>query len=276
MNVGNGIDDDIGSDIGSGMSGRERSLAEAFAELSAAMAYGSGPDALPRAGTGDVLRLLTERCSAVVGAACVAALLADEGGRAWTAAGSDERAVRLARLELREGEGPCSDAHREASPVSPGTADEAAARWPRFDAEAGAAGLSVAWAVPMRCAGSAVGALAVFRPPDVEAAAENSSAAVAVTQALADAVATGIVQQRVLRRSEQRAEQLQSALTSRIVVEQAKGVLAERWGVSIDTAFAALRRHARTHRLRLSDLARGIVDNAVDSEALRADGGEAP
>ena len=89
-----------------------------------------------------------------------------------------------------------------------------------------------------------------------------------LAQALADVATIGILQQRAIHRSEELAEQLQVALDSRVIIEQAKGVLAERGGLTMDEAFEVLRRYCRSHRLHLADTARGIVEGRLQTGQL--------
>jgi GAF domain-containing protein len=221
----------------------------------------------------DALRRLAVHCVELLDAAAAALLLVGDDGRPRVVAVSDERARLPAALEERYGEGPCLDSCRLAAPVicrdlggRPGDV-----RWPRYAPLAHATGFGSVYAVPLRHGKRVLGALALFRTAPGEPPATDA----ALARALAEVAAIGILRQRALRESELLAAQLQHALDSRVLVEQAKGVLAERWGVRPDTAFAALRRHARRHRTRLADLARLVVEDSVDTEALRDDPGRA-
>jgi GAF domain-containing protein len=136
--------------------------------------------------------------------------------------------------------------------------DQLAARWPRFTAAAAAAeaGAFVSvHVIPLRLRGQAIGAMDLFhRTPG-----PLSDADVALGQALADVATIGILQERAIRRGEVLTEQLQTALHSRVIIEQAKGELAQHVGVSMDTAFDRLRRYARANNLRLVEVARRCV-----------------
>jgi AmiR/NasT family two-component response regulator len=128
------------------------------------------------------------------------------------------------------------------------------------------------YAVPLRLREQTIGALNLFGAQAGVLTAED----IRLTQALADVATIGILQERALRRHEVLIEQLQSALNSRVVIEQAKGVVAERGGLDMEQAFAVLRRYARTTQQRLSDLARNVVDGTAGTDEMleaRADEG---
>jgi GAF domain-containing protein len=238
---------------------RELRLATAFVELA-----GESSDEHPA----DVLRGLTRRCVELLDATAAALMLADAHGTPRPAAASDERALRLTESEERYAEGPCQDCCRLAAPVTcpdlrPGAAGN---HWPRFAAQAREQGLNSADAVPLRHDSRTLGALVLFRAAPGGLRGHDA----ALARALAEAAAIGILRGRAQRNTERLAEQLQRALDSRVIVEQAKGVLAERWGVPPDTAFTGLRTHARAQRARLADLARQVVDHTlVKPESLR-------
>ena len=145
-----------------------------------------------------------------------------------------------------------------------GDLDGARPRWPQFVPQAIARGFRSANALPLRLRSQAVGSLNLFHA-DIGGL---DSAELRIAQALADAATIGILQQRTVRRGEVVAGQLQTALTSRIVIEQAKGVLAERLQISTDDAFAMLRAAARSHNRLLSDLAREVASGSADAAQL--------
>jgi GAF domain-containing protein len=156
---------------------------------------------------------------------------------------------------LQSDQGPCLDCFRSGRPVS--AADlRADQRWPRFAAAAEQAGFRAVQALPMRLRDQVIGALNLFRgtvgafDPEV----------VHVGQALADVATISLLHDRSMRRTDTLNEQLQTALNSRVVIEQAKGKLAERLGVDVNQAFALLRDQARNRNQRLSDVARAFVD----------------
>jgi hypothetical protein len=214
-------------------------------------------------GVGDVL---VGRCVEVLDVAAAGLLLTDGTGAGEpVAVAATDEAVRALVVK----EGPGRECHRAGIPVGTSALHQAVPRWPDFAAGALAAGYGAAFAVPMRWREETIGALVLFRP----ASGPLPDGTAQLAQALADVSTIGVLQRRARRQREQLADQLQTALESRVLVEQAKGLLAERWQVSVDAAFTALRRHARTRRMRLADLAQGLLDRTVDAAELRADEG---
>jgi GAF domain-containing protein len=132
-------------------------------------------------------------------------------------------------------------------------------RWPRFAAETLAAGFRSVHALPMRLRGTVIGALNLFH---VEVG-EMSTADIEGAQALADVATIAILQNRASVEAQVLNQQLQHALNSRVVIEQAKGMVAERSGLNIELAFTALRAYARNHNLRLVDVAESVIDGSL-------------
>ncbi|GAA3227823.1 GAF and ANTAR domain-containing protein [Pseudonocardia petroleophila] len=198
-------------------------------------------------------------------------LLGDAQRRLRVVASTNEQSDWMELLQLQADEGPCVDCYRSGAPVSVADLTTAAARWPRFVAALAQRGTyGSVHALPLRLRGEAIGTLNLFhRRPGPLPAAD-----LALGQALADVATIGILAERAISRGEVVNEQLQTALTSRVIIEQAKGVLAERGGLGMDEAFDRLRGYARDHNLRLATVAREIVDAgpvAVDVLAVRGD-----
>lgn len=203
----------------------------------------------------DFLHVLTERCVQLLGVSAAGLLLTDQRDALQVVAASSERTRLLELFQLQTDQGPCLDCFRTGRPVS--VADLASAgRWPRFAAAAAEVGFSAVHAVPMRLRADVIGALNLF---DTKPGAPDQET-LRVGQALADVATIGLLQQRAIRHRDALTEQLQHALNSRILIEQAKGVLAERNGLDVAEAFALLRSSARSQNRRLSDLARAVVD----------------
>ncbi len=213
----------------------------------------------------DLLTLLAYRCVDVLDVGAAGLMLAGPDGHLRVMASSSEAMRVLELFEVQAQEGPCLDCYRTGERVVnqdlSGTADR---RWPRFSAEALAAGFRSVQAVPMRLRGTVIGALNLFR---VEPG-EMRQADVDAAQALADVATIAILQHRAVVAANVLNEQLNHALNSRVVIEQAKGVLAERESVSMEEAFAVLRHHARKHNLLLADVARDIVGGALSASDL--------
>ena len=203
----------------------------------------------------DFLHVLTERCVQLLGVAAAGLLLTDQRDALQVVAASSERTRLLELFQLQTDQGPCVDCFRTGRPVS--VADLASAgRWLRFDAAAAEVGFAAVHAVPMRLRADVIGALNLF---DTDPGTlDNGTRRIA--QALADVATIGLLQQRAIRHRDALTEQLQHALNSRVLIEQAKGVLAERLRLDVADAFALLRNGARSQNRRLSELARAIVD----------------
>jgi len=212
----------------------------------------------------DLLTLLTDRCVELLGVSAAGLMLASPEGELRVVASSSE-AMRVVELfELQAEQGPCSDCYRSGEPVMNQDLATTNGRWPTFGPVALKAGFQSVHAMPMRLRGKVIGALNLFdeKPGQLD---END---VLAARALADVATIAILQHRAVRDAHVLNEQLNHALSSRVVVEQAKGVLTERLGVDIEQAFSSMRHHARNHNLRLIDVARGVVDGTLAAGAI--------
>ncbi len=213
----------------------------------------------------ELLHVLTSRCVDLLGVDAAGVMLADGHGRLRLAAASSERARLLELIELQNDEGPCLDAFRTGRQVSYVETDTGGpAPWPLFASHAKAEGFSSIHALPMKLRQQVIGALNLFGQHPVQLPPED----VRVAQAFADIATIAILQERLVKEREVLASQLQTALDSRVVIEQAKGVLAERLGFDMDTAFSTLRDAARRANRRLSDVARDVVDSRGRTDLL--------
>jgi transcriptional regulator with GAF, ATPase, and Fis domain len=207
----------------------------------------------------DFLHMLTDRSVALLAASAAGVVLADPRGQLRVAAASSEAAGLVELFQIQNDQGPCLDCFRTGQRISAADLEGPDQPWPRFAAAAIQAGFRAVEAVPMRLRDQVIGALNLFRadsgPLDL--------ADLRVGQALADVATIGLLQERSLRRSETIAEQLQAALNSRVVIEQAKGKLAERLTIDMDQAFRMLRDYARNSNQRLTDVARNFVDSTT-------------
>ena len=188
-------------------------------------------------------------------------LLADSGEMLRLVAASTEQAMVLELFQIQNDEGPCLDCYRsgQAVIVSDIQAGRATARWPRFAAAAGEMGFAGVHALPMRLRDQVVGTLNLFR-----IAPDGLDPAVAVAaRALVDVATIGILQERAIHQQEIVEAQLQVALNSRVMIEQAKGILAERLQATPDDAFIILRRYARDHNRPLTQLAADVIRGSV-------------
>jgi GAF domain-containing protein len=218
----------------------------------------------------DFLHLLTTRCTQLLDVSAAGVLLADPVGDLRVMAASSEQVRLLELFQLQNDQGPCLDCYRSGRPVSVGDLSAVQPRWPRFTAQARQRGFSTVLALPMRLRQNVIGALNLF---STGAALEPTD--IQIAQALADVATIGILQQRAQRQADTVVTQLQTALTSRVLIEQAKGILAERLTITMDEAFTALRGHARAHHRHLSELAQAVVTGTEDVTAMspRARGG---
>jgi len=206
----------------------------------------------------DFLHVLTDRSVQLLGVSAAGLLLADPRGELRVVAASSEAARLLELFQLQNDQGPCLDCFRAGQPVTAADLGAEAQRWPRFTAAARQSGFAAVQALPMRLREHVIGALNLFRATS----GAFDPADVRVGQALADVATISLLHERSMRHSDTLNEQLQTALNSRVIIEQAKGKLAERLGLDMDQAFSVLRGHARSRNLRLSDVALAFVDGS--------------
>jgi len=244
--------------VGSPVTGRDREqlLAETFVLLADTLV--DDYDVV------DLLDQLVAACVNLIGVTAAGLLLDDQRGHLAVVASSNEETRLLDVLQLQSNEGPCLDCVRVGTVVSTDDLDTERARWPVFVPAALAAGFRSVVALPLRLREQTIGGLNMFHSGTDPVAPDDRRLA----QAFADVATIGILQRRSLHRSTMLAEQLQYALNSRIVIEQAKGVLAERNGLDMETAFNALRRYARNHNRKLSELALDVVRGRIDPTSV--------
>jgi GAF domain-containing protein len=212
----------------------------------------------------ELLTLLTDRCVDVLDVAAAGIMLAAPDGGLRVMASSSEAMRVLELFEIQAQEGPCLDCYRTGQPVVNQDLATVDGRWPRFVSEALEAGFHSVHALPMRLRGTIIGALNLFhvdagemRPADIDAA-----------QALADVATIAVLQHRATLEAQLINDQLQNALNSRIVIEQAKGMVGERAGLTMEQAFTRLRQHARNHNVRLVDIAGNVIEGTLTADAL--------
>jgi GAF domain-containing protein len=218
----------------------------------------------------DLLTVLADRCVEILDAGAAGILLADHHGVLHVVAASSEQARLLELFQLQNQEGPCLDCYTSGAPVVNEDLTTTK-RWPRFASEARDAGFRSVQALPLRLREHTIGALNVF----LDDRFEVSDGDLTIAQALADAATIAILHDQAAREAQLVTGQLQAALNSRIVIEQAKGVLAERARIDMDEAFSRLRRFARDHNRPLSavatDLVQGQLSDDVTAGLLRID-----
>ena len=212
----------------------------------------------------DVLTLLAYRCVDVLAVEATGLMLAAPDGQLRVMASSSEAMRVLELFEVQSEQGPCLDCYRTGQPVVYPDLSVGDGRWPRFAAEALAAGFRSVHALPMRLRGSVIGALNLFHSEP----GEMRQADVDAAQALADVATIAILQHRAAHEAQTVNEQLNFALNSRIVIEQAKGMVAEAAGLDMEESFSRLRAHARNHNMRLVQVAQGVIDGSLPAVRL--------
>ncbi|MGW1712454.1 ANTAR domain-containing protein [Streptomyces sp. NPDC002156] len=239
---------------------RERRLAEIFVEVADSLVEDF--DVI------DLLHRLSARCVELLDVSAAGILLADAHGELQIIAASDEHTRLLELFALQHDQGPCVECYRTGTARTniDLTRPQTTASWPNFAPRARETGYSITHAIPLRLRSRVVGALNLFQTAPHHLGDDD----IALAQALADVSTIAILQQRTLEQSHVENGQLEAALISRVLVEQVKGVLAERWDTSVDDAFETFRSYARARHLRLSDLATQIISGGFDTSAIPA------
>jgi len=226
---------------------REQDLAGAFVDLADTLV--SDYD------VADLLYRLVEHTVHLLDAAEAGLLLSDQRGGLHVMASTSEKTKLLELFQLQADEGPCLDCYHSGAAVAVDDLAAESARWPRFTPVALAEGYVAVHAFPMRLREVTIGALNLFSTRAGALPDDDRH----VAQALADVATIGLLQERAIHHNDELVAQLEGALASRVVIEQAKGVLAEQGGLDMDAAFRVLRAHARDNNLRLADVARDVV-----------------
>jgi GAF domain-containing protein len=211
----------------------------------------------------ELLHTLATRCVELFEVDAAGLMLADEQGNLRVVASSNEQTRMLELFEIQTEEGPCPDCYHTGQIVVEEDMEHGR-RWPLFRAEAFGAGFRAALAVPMRLRDDVIGALNLFRSQPGGLDADD----LAACRALADVATIALIQERALREAKVLSEQLQGALDSRVVIEQAKGMVAGLANVDMNTAFKALRGYARAHNYLLADVARDVAQGRLSLAEL--------
>ncbi|MBO1755495.1 GAF and ANTAR domain-containing protein [Allobranchiibius sp. CTAmp26] len=233
----------------------QRRLVEVFIELADTLVDAFDPI--------DLMHTLARRTVELLDADAAGLMLVDRDGQLQLLAASSEETRVLELFELQQDEGPCLDAFRLGEPVI--NVDQAAAerRWPTFAAAVRAGNYTTVHAVPMRLRDRVIGAMNLFQTGPGGLSEDNAHLA----QGLADIATIALLQERIIQHHQGLSGQLQRALESRVVIEQAKGILAERHGVSLTQAFDAVRAHARRTRQPLAKVAAEAIDGTLEDIA---------
>jgi transcriptional regulator with GAF, ATPase, and Fis domain len=236
---------------------RERRLAEVFVELADTL--------VEEFDVVEFLQTLTERCVELVDTDAAGLMLTDQRGNLQVVAYTDESARLLELFELQKAEGPCLDCFASGQVIANVDLADAASRWPVFAEAAREVGFAVSHALPLRLRRQVVGALNLF----AVAPARLTDDQLGVAQGLADIATIGLLHERAVRDQVVLAEQLQTALHSRIVIEQAKGVLSAQAGSSVAEAFRRMRTHARRTGAPLTAVAEAVVARELAAGSLQ-------
>jgi GAF domain-containing protein len=213
----------------------------------------------------NLLNVLVERCLDLLGVAAAGLLFADGQDQLRLAVSSSESARLLELYQLQNDEGPCLECYRSGQPVS-AELNEAQHRWPSFVAAATREGFVGVLALPLRLRGRVIGALNLF---DAKDGTLYDPGIWPIAQSMADVATIAILQERLGSQRNLLNEQLQAALTSRVVIEQAKGVVATRLEIEMEEAFELMRKHSRDERRRLVEVAEEVL-HARSADLLAA------
>jgi GAF domain-containing protein len=215
----------------------------------------------------DIINLLTtlsDRCVEALEVDAAGVLLASPGGELQLVASSSESMRVLELFQIQTNEGPCVDCYRSGAPVVNVALSEANERWPLVAPRAIEHGFHSVHSLPLRLRGQAIGALNLFRTSQGPMEDDNIAAA----QGLADVATIAILQYRAMLDATTLNKQLDHALTSRIVIEQAKGIIAEATHCRMDQAFGRLRAHSRNHNEGLTGIAEAVVAGTLRANDL--------
>ena len=212
----------------------------------------------------DFLHTLVERSVELLAADAAGLMLANQQGSLEVVAASSEEARVLELFELQSSQGPCMDCFTSGEPLVNIDVAQMSARWPLFTAAAAVAGYRSAHALPLRLRGHVIGAMNLFSVTGSPLTTEDQ----ALGQGMADIATIGLLHERAIRDQVVLAEQLQTALHSRIIIEQAKGALSARAGTSVSEAFRLMRAYARRTGAPLTTVAEAVVTRQLDVAAL--------
>ena len=231
---------------------REKRLASAFVTLADTLV--ASYDVV------DLLQTLVDTTAEIFDASAAGLMLADADNELSVVASTSEGRHLVDLMQLRYGYGPCVECFRTGEVISIHDVAHSDSQWPDFNSGAVALGFHSVFVFPLRLRGTVIGSLTLFRSTTSEMSEED----IQIAQGLADVATIGILHERAIRESDLAKDQLQRALNSRVVIEQAKGVLAQTRSVNMDEAFSLLRNYARANGLRLHDVAEQIVTRSLN------------
>lgn len=207
----------------------------------------------------DFLDTLVGRCAQLLDVSAAGLMFADAQGRLQVMASTSEEVRILELFQLQNDQGPCLECFRERSPVGESDLLTASERWPTFAPAALRAGFRSVHALPMRRRTETIGSLNLFHAD----ARALQSFDLRIAQALVDVATIGLLQVEFGRRHDVVVAQLRTALDSRVLIEQAKGLLAERRRITTAEAFEVMRGLARSSNTRITEVARAVLDGSA-------------
>lgn len=214
----------------------------------------------------DLIHTLLEVCTEVLDTSAGGLMLADAAGVLRLMASTREGVDFIEVAQLSAEAGPCWDCFQTGAPVTVGDISDVADVWPDFARAALDRGYRSVHATPMRLRGRMIGTMNLFHT----AIGEMNPRDIAIAQSLTDVATIAIIQEQRAHDLETVGAQLQHALDSRIVIEQAKGVIAQSQRISMDAAFGMLRRYARSTNRTLQSVSDDITSRRLQVEAVTA------
>jgi GAF domain-containing protein len=208
----------------------------------------------------EMLHTLVESCADLFDASAAGILLADAGGELEVVASTNERSRLVELMQLRVSGGPCFECVAIGKAIAVPDIEQVGPRWPQFRAAALEQEFMSLQAVPLRLRTTTIGSLNLFW--DRHRALDQDD--IDIAQALADVATISILQERAIRENDVARQQLQRALDSRVIIEQAKGVVAHTRNMTMDDAFDVIRGYARAHQIGLGEVASRVVDRTID------------
>lgn len=212
----------------------------------------------------DLLHILVQECVGILDMQAGGLMLVDGSGELHLMTSTSEAAGFVEVMQLNADAGPCIDCFHSGTAVS--VKDIARAPgWPAFRSAAAGQGFQSVLATPMKLRGKIIGTMNLFGADPREVSSRDA----AVAQALADVATIGILQERVIREGHLMEEQLHRALDSRILIEQAKGVIANELSITMDEAFGLLRKYARDGNLTIRSVSESVSDRTLGVEQMQ-------
>jgi GAF domain-containing protein len=220
----------------------------------------------------DLLHTLVQDCVEILDMKAGGLMLADGDGELQLMTSTSEAAAFVEVMQLNAAAGPCIDCFKGGVAVSVSDVADQVAQWPEFVVAAQAQDFHSALATPMKLRGRVIGTMNLFGATAMEVNSRDA----AVAQALADVATIAILQERLVREGHVIEEQLHLALDSRIMIEQAKGVIAQSLSLGMDDSFALLRKYSRDNNLTIRSVAKRVSDRELSVQEIARVEGHAP